>query len=119
MCHYSIEFVKAFENITDFRQAAEFLEFWTKVKRNKVSELTSDLPKLIEHSLTLRNDKEKADRIHQGSILIKHPGISSVDFSVWFCLTLLEAISQKPNLTLTLSRIVMSYIYLAMKENYA
>jgi hypothetical protein len=117
MCHYSKEFVQEFERITSFQKAAEFIEYWTKVKRNKTSELTSDLPKLVEHALSLRPQIGKLPtKVYPSSILLLYPTFSEVDFTVWFCLSLLEAVSQKAKLPLVTSRIIMSYLYLVMKD---
>jgi hypothetical protein len=58
MCHYSKEFVSTFEKIDSFRKGAEFIEFWTKVKKNKPSELVSDLPKVLESAYNLRASPE-------------------------------------------------------------
>lgn len=71
MCHFSKEFVEKFESITSFQKAAEFIEYWTKVKRNKTSELTSDLPKLVEHALSLRPHIGKLPtKVYPSSILL-------------------------------------------------
>jgi hypothetical protein len=117
MCHYSKEFVQEFERITSFQKAAEFIEIWTKVKKNKTSELTSDLPKLVEHAMSLRPHIGKLPtKVYPSSILLIHPTFSELDFTVKFCLSLLEAVSLKPKLPLVTSRIIMSYLYLVMKD---
>ncbi len=41
-----------------FKEAADWIVEWTKVKKNKVSELCCDFPKVIESALEIRKKRE-------------------------------------------------------------
>ncbi len=52
---YSKEIVTKFEGFLTFKQGAEFLQTWIKLKKNKASGLCSDLPMIIERALLVRS----------------------------------------------------------------